>query len=481
MSYVHRLAMPWARPGSLYYFPGQLALKLALGHAPEHIPAVHDVRIGAREAARQLDGARIDQLLRHFSDQVRITRVHSAAASLDKRGKRHEAFDDVEQATGVARTFLVDVDDDCALADLADALRQVGTVEHVSPNYVCALPFHDGKVTAALDSDEAWASRDQIRAREAMAYEPGDPAVIVAIVDTGVLLEHPELRGHLRSGFNTVDFDSPDLASGLHLVGHWTGPDNDPEDFVGHGTSCAGIMGAAGDEIPPGLAGDCELLPIRVLAAAVVPGREEPVGIGAIYDIDRGVKKAMDLGAKVLNMSFGTPESALQPNDPKPHADVCRYGMARGCVLVAASGNSGKEERFLPAALDGVIAVGAVGPEGKPSPFATTGDHVAVAAPGEKIVSAGLYGYQRASGTSFAAPFVTGTAALLVSRALRRAESLDGRDVGQILRQSARPFSSGVQAPGLGSGILDAVGALRALEKELDRRVGSEGDAGQEL
>src|SRR5262249_56917722 len=112
----------------------------------------------------------------------------------------------------------------------------------------------------------------------------------------------------------------------------------------------------------------------------------------AISDIEEGVKRAIDLGAKVLNMSFGTPESALDPHDPRPHEDVVRYGSARGCVMVAASGNDGAENRYLPAALDGVIAAGAVNSEGKPSAFSTTGDHVAISAPGEQGGSTGING-----------------------------------------------------------------------------------------
>ena len=297
-----------------------------------------------------------------------------------------------------------------------------------------------------------------------------DVTVIVGIVDTGVERHHPELKRRLRSGFNTVDFDRSDLATGIRLVGHWSGPDSDPEDFVGHGTACAGIIGAVGEHIPAGVAGECRLLPIRVLAAALMPGREEPVGIGAVYDIDMGLKRGIDLGAKVLNLSFGTASSSLEPADPKPHTDIVKYGVARGCVMVAASGNSGKEEDFYPAAHDGVIAVGGVDRTGKPCSFSTRGQHVALSSPGEGIVSANLHGYAKASGTSFATPFVTATAALLVSYAEGRAEPVDGGDVRRILKKSAQPFAAGADARGCGAGILDCQAALRTMEKEFDEK-----------
>src|SRR5262249_39659585 len=152
-----------------------------------------------------------------------------------------------------------------------------------------------------------------------------------------------------------------------------------PEDeYVGHGMACSGIIGARGERIPPGLGGNCWLLPIRVLGAARLPGKAEPVGLGAIADIDVGGKMAGGLGARILNMSFGTPDSAIESGMPKPHGDVVRYAASRGCILVAASGNSGREERFWPAAFDEVIAAGAVNGDGQPSHFTTPGDHVAL-------------------------------------------------------------------------------------------------------
>jgi subtilisin family serine protease len=204
-----------------------------------------------------------------------------------------------------------------------------------------------------------------------------------------------------------------------------------------------------------------------VLTGAILPGRPQPVGIGSLVDIDRGLKVALDLGANVANMSFGTPRSALDPNDPMPHEEVVRYGALRGCVMVAASGNSGQEEYFTPACLDGVIAVGACRPDGTPAPFSTRGDHVALLAPGVRVLSATLQGqYGRVTGTSFAAPFVAATAALLLSRARSDAYPLDAAGVRHLLMGSARPLRAGTEL-GHGAGVLDAYGALLALEREI--------------
>jgi subtilisin family serine protease len=462
MMHPRRLLMPWAHRWGAYSTPGSIILKVTLGNAPEDVPAWVDVRTGVAEPAAGLDGGPVDRMLRHFSGLVQVSRVHASARGLRTPGAGHLGFDETEQAVGLARTFQIDLDDATDLADLIDALRHLAVVEQAYPHYLCAVPFESAVVA---DPEEVWQARDQIRAAEAMAYEPGDPAVIVAVVDTGALHGHPELRDRLRRGRDTVLLVSGDLPSGVRLV-DITEADGDPEDAVGHGTSCAGIVGARGDAMPPGLGGACSVLPIRVLGAALFPGKAAPVGLGAIADIDAGVKTAIDLGAKVLNMSFGTPEAALAGDEP-PHRDVIRYGLARGCILVAASGNSGQEEAYTPASVEGVIAVGAADGAGRPAPFSTRGPHVALAAPGTQVFSAGLHGYARVTGTSFAAPFVTAAVALLVSRAERRAFALDGRTARRILCASARPWPLGTPE-GHGNGVLNVAAALQALDREID-------------
>jgi subtilisin family serine protease len=101
------------------------------------------------------------------------------------------------------------------------------------------------------------------------------------------------------------------------------------------------------------------------------------------------------------------------------------------------------------------------------SSFCTGGDHVALCAPGERVRTAALDGYQHATGTSFAAPFVSGTAGLLIARARERSASLDPATLKSILIASATPHRSGT-APGFGAGVLDAARALELLDQALD-------------
>jgi subtilisin family serine protease len=457
--------MPWAsRTSTLYSSPRSFVFKLALGEAPEHIPTVRDARVGAARLPSRTGVLAVDRVIAHYADGCRVARVHDAAGAAAP-GTRHNGYDDVEQAVGLARTFRVDTERGAPIAHIVAALRSLTPVEEASPQYLSMAPF---EAAAAEAEPDAWQPRDLVNAAEAMAYEAGDPAVIVAFLDTGVMETHGELANHLRAGLDTVQLTPGDVAAGARLLGDESGVDDDPADEVGHGTSCTAIVGAIGQSIPPGLGGACGLLPIRVLGAAELPGRPHPVGVGAISDIDCGMKRAVDLGARVLNMSFGTPLAGLDPSDPVPHADVVRYALARGCVLVAASGNSGQEEAYAPAALAGVIAVSAVGADGLPCAFATSGPHVALAAPGERVLTATLDGYGRVTGTSFAAPFVTAAAALCVSRGARRAYPVDAQTAKRVLTESAQAWPAGKGA-GHGAGVLDAHAALRLLDQEMDR------------
>ncbi len=470
MAIDHRtLSTPWATANDLYSPPGSLIIKLVLGEDPDDIPPLTMVRRGQHKAATAMSVTSVDRVFDHLADRVRITRLHTPAAQASGRKPVALAFDDIEHVLGLSRTFRVEAGKHAPVDQMVDALRHLAVVEQAYPNYMTALPFAPVQTAAPPKPGEAhaWLTRVMINAMEALAYEAGDPATIVAIVDTGVAQHHPELTHRLRAGIDTVQLSTEQLASGLRLVGDRSRIDTDPEDAVGHGTACAAIIGARGDHLPVGLAGDCSMIAARVLGGALLPGKDTAIGIGAIADIDLGMKHVIDLGAKVINMSFGTAASQLDANDPLPHQDVVRYAKLRGCILVAASGNNGNEERFSPACLDDVIAVGSVNADGKPSAFTTYGEHVALCAPGERVYSAGLENYQWVTGTSFAAPFVSAAAALLVSRASARSYSLNSAQVRRLLCDSATPWS-GSQL-GYGAGILDAYGALRALDYEIDQ------------
>ena len=457
--------LPWQPERARLAVRGRLLVRLRPGdHFPD-IPSHADVRAGASPAADRFDHGKVDQTIRAFSPTTRITRAFNAAKNIRQPGMRHLGWDDLEESIGLSRTFRLEVDPDVSIVNLASDLAALDHVEMVSPHYLCQAPF----AAPAGPAHHGDYAREMIGAARALRMEAGDTALIVAIVDSGVSLDHPEFAGRLRPGVDTVDLPGDQVSRGLKLYGDFQGRDRRPMDEMGHGTACASIIGACGRSMPAGLAGAARLLAIRALAGAMLSEEQEPTAVGGIPDIDLAVKTAVDLGARVLNLSFGTPETALRSDDPVPHVEVVRYALARNCVLVAASGNSGDTTAYFPAALPGVIAVGSVGRGRQPSTFTTRNTAVALCAPGEQIRVAGLSGYASQSGTSFAAPFVAGACALLLARAARYSSSLSPFNVRTLLARSATPFAAGVDARGCGAGTLNVPEALKQTDDLLAR------------
>ncbi len=468
--------------------PRRLLLTLRLGEMPEHVPSYASCRHYGVAAAERIDGGAIDRLLRHHGGALRCSRLHSALTPRAARpgvvGARR--FDDIEQLSGVARVLRVEVADAAAMPRLVDALAQIDRVERVTPDRLCTTPFdatlrqlrHPSRPSHGAASEQVlWRAREIVRLPAALGYEPGLPSVRIGLADTGVMAGHDELgEPRVVAGFDTVDLTRDDVGS-LELLGDSSKLDEQPDDEVGHGTGCAGILVASGRVLPPGAAGACVLVPVRVLGAA--RQGQVRVGIGALANIDNGMKRLIDLGVKVINMSFGTPESALRAGDALPHLEVVRYALARGVLLVAASGNSGLAERYYPAAHDGVIAVGAIDDDLRPASFSTRGDHVALCAPGREVWTCGLTGLAPVSGTSFAAPFVAAACALLAARAERRAWPLDPELAADVLRSTTRAFAGGANGVGneaCGSGVLDVAAALYALDQRIDDALQARGE-----
>lgn len=462
---------------------GRLLVTLKLGEMPEHVPGWRACSRYGEAMADRIDGGVIDRLLRHHGGALRAVRLHSARTPRSARAVAgSQRFDEIEQISGVARVLRIQVSEPQGVHALLQALAELPMVERVTANHLSHAPFADALVPKnagaanAKPGDNAWV-RECTRIDEALRYEGGDPAVVLGLADTGVSLAHIELENRLRAGFDSVDLD-PETVGGVTLVGDYRRAGERPQDEVGHGSGCAGIITARGKGMPAGAAGACGLTPVRVLGAALGPG-DKRVGVGALDNIDAGMKRLIDLGAKVINMSFGTPESMLDADAPRPHEEIVRYALARGVILIAASGNSGLTEKYFPAAHEGVIAVGAIDRSLRPASFSTRGDHVALCAPGRDILTCGLDGYQHASGTSFAAPHVAAICALLASRAQRRAWPLSSDDARRLLIASARPFAE-AGVVGCGQGVLDALGALRALDADIDRSIRDENGAGED-
>jgi subtilisin family serine protease len=424
--------------------------------------------LGAARPVGEFGDDRIDRILDRAEDCL-ITGVYHARRSLGQAGTQHLGFDDVEERLGLSRAYSVELSDPTATEAVVAELNALDVVESATVQVLSVAPFSLANTVEAEGMPpgvDPWVPHDVIHARQAHELEPGDEDVWVGLVDTGISLGHPEFQRKLLAGYDTVHLGMGTDFGQVRLAGSSQGDDFSPRDEVGHGSHVGGIVAAHGWRLPPGVSGRSMILPVRVLAAAIDQKTHKRVGVGALSDINAGLKVAVDLGADVLNLSFGTPASAV-PEGPPPHKDVISYASERGCTMVAAMGNSGRNEVYYPAAYDEVIAVGSVDPHLERSVFSTTGDHIALAAPGENIISAGRHGYDAGSGTSYAAPFVSGSAALVLARARRNHRKLNGREVKAILMDTATNASPNGFGPDVGHGVLNVEAALRALDTAL--------------
>lgn len=221
--------------------------------------------------------------------------------------------------------------------------------------------------------------------------------VTIAIVDTGVDTEHPDLKDKIVTGYNVLD------RSG------------NPRDDNGHGTHCAGVAGADtnnGIGIA-GMAPEAKIMPIKALNSG---------GGGSDALVAEGVVWAVDHGAQIVSLSLGTPEES------QPLKDACEYAANKGVLVVAAMGNAGNGDKNYPAAYPGVLAVGATNEENKEAEFSQYGEWISVCAPGTGIYSTfPTYNvtlnddgypteYAALDGTSMATPMVAGVAALVKSK-----------------------------------------------------------------
>jgi thermitase len=213
----------------------------------------------------------------------------------------------------------------------------------------------------------------------------GKASVLVAVVDSGVDDNHPDLKnGQIVRG--------PDLVEN----------DNVPQDEFGHGSHVAGTIVATANNSTgvAGMAYNCKVLAVRVL------GRD---GSGQMSDIADGIIKAQKLGAKVINLSLGG-----QENEPVVEQAINQV-IAAGSLVVAACGNSNTTQPMYPAAYKPVLAVGATDQQDKRASFSNYGANTAIAAPGVGILSTSAGTYKSMSGTSMASPHVAAAAALLYS------------------------------------------------------------------
>ncbi len=256
-------------------------------------------------------------------------------------------------------------------------------------------------VQAALVPDDPgftsqW-NLERIGMPDAWDITRGSADVRIAVLDSGVDLDHPELAGRLDT---QADYDFIDR-------------DPAADDEYGHGTHVAGIIAAAtgNGRAVAGIADGCTILPVRVL---------DEYGFGSASVMAEGIRYAADQGVDIINVSAG------DPVDTRVLGDAIEYAVAKGCMIFAAAGNRGIASLDFPAGYPDVIAVGAVNSRDARASYSSYGESLDIVAPGGErtgprilsllpVRAASPSGTGEMYGTSMATPHVTAVAALLRS------------------------------------------------------------------
>ncbi|MBU7013236.1 MAG: S8 family peptidase [Theionarchaea archaeon] len=272
---------------------------------------------------------------------------------------------------------------------------------------------------------------DRIDADLAWSTSKGT-GVKVAIVDTGIDMDHPDLVANIKGGFNAI---APSRK--------YKDPSNFDDDH-GHGSHCAGIVAAVDNEIGViGVAPEAWLYGVKVLDSS---------GSGYDSDIIEGIQWCVDNDIQVLSMSFGGYD------DDQTFHDAIDAAWNAGLLLVAAAGNEGYEEPDLyPAGYSTVMAISAMDSSDAIVEWSNTGSEIELAAPGVSIYSTYKRGgYTTMSGTSMACPHVSGTAALVWAVH----PSYTNAQVRQTLWNTAEDLGVSGWDPYYGYGLVDAQAAV---------------------
>ena len=257
--------------------------------------------------------------------------------------------------------------------------------------------------------------------------------ITVAVIDSGSG-PHPDLDANLDAG--RTMFGSIDSVGVLDI------------DNAGHGSHVAGIIAAVANNAigGSGVAPQSRILPIRVLDAQ---------GSGDSKDVSKAVRYAVDSGTKVINLSLGgaTESTSLTA--------AIQYAVDRNVLVVAAAGNGAADSPpKWPAASDLALAVTAVDRNNSVTSFDQRGDYIDLAAPGASILSTASNDYKIQSGTSMAAAFVTGAAALLFAAQ----PSITAAQVRDVLQRTATDIGTPGRDTTFGYGLINLVAAFAELD-----------------
>lgn len=363
---------------------------------------------------------------------------HTGLASFDRLSRLYNVVSIEPMFPGADPAYVVDLSRFYVITfaeDRPDVLALVGrfagdaAVERAHPHYIREVDFIPNDRWFVIQWALKHVDDHDVDADTAWDINKGNPNLAVAVADTGVDWEHQDLGGNIwynlseKNGRANVDDDGNgyvDDDKGWDWVTGVNGvpgedlniPDNDPMDFHGHGTHCAGIASAVTNngEGVAGVGFKTKVMSLRI-GWAGYNSRQQEVGYVSMSWAAQAMRYAADKGAVAFNCSWGSSNSGGL-------GAAVDFALSKGMLICSAAGNNNNMVASYLSSRSEVIAVAATDVYGKKASFSSYGDWVDVSAPGVQIYSTyryhlGPHSYGSLSGTSMSCPHVVGLAALV--------------------------------------------------------------------
>jgi len=395
---------------------------------------------------------------------------------------KHKVFHELDISPSESKRALYqsnDPDEQSKLDTLRviDALKNDPNVRFAEPNYFRYPLF--------VPNDPYYSKQwhyPLINLPQAWEVTEGDSNVVVAVIDTGILSQHPDIIGQLTTdGYDFISVDS--IANDTD-----PGRDDDPEDtgeeMTGgssfHGTHVSGTIAAASNNAigVAGIAYQSKIMPLRALGPAGGLTTDVMEAMKYAAGLDNKSNTLPDKPANIINMSIGggSPSQAEQT--------IIDDVRAAGIIIIAAAGNEDTSDPSYPAAYTGVVSVSAVGPDKSLASYSNYGATIDVAAPGGDFAASsdGVYStsgdnsqsdateyvYSYSRGTSMASPHMAGVVALMksVQPALTPTD-LDGLISAGTITEDLGADGADVRNNSFGYGLIDAFKAVEAVSGPL--------------
>ncbi len=343
-----------------------------------------------------------DQLIIKLRPEARVENntLSTNISSLDKALASINATALVP-LSGLPDTYILKMQDHANILTAVETLNKEPAVDYAEPDYLAKF--------ASVPDDPRYSEQwglSKIEVEGAWDQSMGSPSIIIAIIDSGIDLTHEDLAPNLWVNPGEIPGNGLDDDNNIFIddVQGWNFVDstNNVQDYIGHGSLVSGVAAAKINNTVgiAGVCGNCHIMPVKVSQIS---------GFANYSDIAAGVAYATQKGARVINISLGGYSNSTTLRN------AITTAVSQNIVVVAGAGNDNSSSPFYPAAYENVIAVAGTDQNDLKTTSTNYGTWVDVSAPGQDILSTTLGAYSSDSGTSYASPFVSGAAGLLLS------------------------------------------------------------------